>query len=682
MSWGNPHHTIVGRSHNWDVDSVTSGFWQYQVTAADTNVTAPVLESEPSNRVEVGFGDLPPWGLTAADGYADNAIRLQWEDPETPPSTEVILHDDGTPEQAMVYLSAQPNFGWWVAHYQGRDTITVMEIKYYATNQAIVGSSIQVGVFADSGDGTPTYTPLGVTDVTVEEPLDQFVTISLDPPVVIPNGSFFVGVRQTQTGQTGYLGLGADTDSFVDNTFYSRMWTWVDWTAFEQDWGARTPMLRARVRGQIGSNMLELPRAPLRTTPWPVSAVPSKKANRQVRFGVSRNNAPPSSLASASAIGLDAQKSRTGPLSKGIGSKGSSVAKKSGAHSLQTRSLSVMNRQSPATVQSRGHHRTNPLDVLTEYRIFRDGVRVGTVPQGTYTFTDAGLVENMGHSYVVTAHDDDGQDSPSSNVIRDSCNMPPAAPSNLTGTSIGASAMRLTWTDPVTNADGTPCVDLARLSIRRDGQEIGLVNPGIQSYLDIVPNPTTVYTWEVRAQDEVPNVSASMQFSRAVQSPWSAVTFDWIDIFAVGQSAGNMDDDENVGPFALGFDFPFYGQTYNAIRVCTNGWLSFMSTGTETSGSPIPNVIEPNCALYPFWDDLVTSDNTQVVYYSDAGSRQFILSFLNMARYDNPALLQTFQVVISQSGTVRFNYQTIDDNSNLLCGVENCDGTAAIQLLL
>ena len=36
-------------------------------------------------------------------------------------------------------------------------------------------------------------------------------------------------------------------------------------------------------------------------------------------------------------------------------------------------------------------------------------------------------------------------------------------------------------------------------------------------------------------------------------------------------------DDQNSGPIALPFAFPFYDGVFHSVRVCTNGWLSFTS---------------------------------------------------------------------------------------------------------
>ena len=69
---------------------------------------------------------------------------------------------------------------------------------------------------------------------------------------------------------------------------------------------------------------------------------------------------------------------------------------------------------------------------------------------------------------------------------------------------------------------------------------------------------------------------------------------------------GNLDD----GYFDLslaGFDFQFYRTPVTSVRISTNGYITFGTTGTtgtEYSNVSIPNVSLPNAIIAPFWDDL------------------------------------------------------------------------------
>ena len=82
-------------------------------------------------------------------------------------------------------------------------------------------------------------------------------------------------------------------------------------------------------------------------------------------------------------------------------------------------------------------------------------------------------------------------------------------------------------------------------------------------------------------------------------------TFEWRDITGNGTQIPMSNDDQNLGPFDIGFDFPYYGQTYSQFYVCSNGWASFTSTDAVYFNSELPNVDAPTDMLAPFWDDLI-----------------------------------------------------------------------------
>ena len=140
--------------------------------------------------------------------------------------------------------------------------------------------------------------------------------------------------------------------------------------------------------------------------------------------------------------------------------------------------------------------------------------------------------------------------------------------------------------------------------------------------------------------------------------------FDWFDISGVGTPINFASfDDSNAGPVPIGFDFPFYGSTFNSVRACTNGWLSFTSTSTDLSNSQLPTggTTEPNNLLAAFWDDLHFRSVQRARYYAD-GTR-FIVQYTDVDRFStselpSPAHL-TFQVILYPSGRIVYQYQTM-----------------------
>ncbi|MBU1983770.1 carboxypeptidase regulatory-like domain-containing protein, partial [bacterium] len=332
----------------------------------------------------------------------------------------------------------------------------------------------------------------------------------------------------------------------------------------------------------------------------------------------------------------------------------------------------------------RGHR---SLDEVLRYIIYRGGQRYDSVAATLLTYTDngrgAGLPENTPYQYTVTARYDNNRESPPCQAVTASCNMSPGAPTNITLTSVGTTQMRIQWTDPTLNADGTPCVDLAGLKVYRDGTFLANVNPAVNQYVDIPPVNDQFYTWSVRGFDEVPNLGPAAGRTGAVESPWEVVDIDWVDITGVGTNTGITGDDQNAGPFTLGFSFPYYGGTYTSIRVCSNGFLPFSSTSTTWTNTAIPATAEPNNVLYPFWDDMDPFVGGQILYYADAANQRFIVTWVAVPHHLETAPY-TFQVIISPSGSIRYQYLTIptagSGNTSCTVGVENATGTEALQL--
>jgi chitodextrinase len=88
---------------------------------------------------------------------------------------------------------------------------------------------------------------------------------------------------------------------------------------------------------------------------------------------------------------------------------------------------------------------------VTGYRVFRNGVQVGTTTGTTYT--DTGLAAGTSYAYTVKAYDAAGNVSAASNSATGTTTAAPvpttapAAPTSLTGSRISSRKARLTWTD-------------------------------------------------------------------------------------------------------------------------------------------------------------------------------------------------------------------------------------------
>lgn len=160
--------------------------------------------------------------------------------------------------------------------------------------------------------------------------------------------------------------------------------------------------------------------------------------------------------------------------------------------------------------------------------------------------------------------------------------------------------------------------------------------------------------------------------------------FNWIDIRSQGTPL-LLNDDQNIGPIPLGFDFAFYGNSYDAIRLCDNGFLAFLSTSHASVNGPLPSPPEPNNAICPFWDDLnPDQEGTRdtVFYYSDPTTSTFIVQYQAFRGYADPASRLTFEAILGPDDVVRFQYLTMSGTTNsATVGIENASGTIGLQVV-
>jgi hypothetical protein len=153
--------------------------------------------------------------------------------------------------------------------------------------------------------------------------------------------------------------------------------------------------------------------------------------------------------------------------------------------------------------------------------------------------------------------------------------------------------------------------------------------------------------------------------------------YSWTDISGVGTplSFPSYEDDGTVGPIPIGFDFPFYGNTFSQLYVCSNGWMSFTNGSLETySNQPLPSAGSsvPENLLAAWWDDMVydESDGNEAYYYND-GSRFIVQMYIRrIADFSPPFYL--FQVILYSNGDIVYQYNTLDVTLNsCTIGIQN-----------
>jgi hypothetical protein len=157
-------------------------------------------------------------------------------------------------------------------------------------------------------------------------------------------------------------------------------------------------------------------------------------------------------------------------------------------------------------------------------------------------------------------------------------------------------------------------------------------------------------------------------------------TYNWRDITGIGTQIPMTNDDQNLGPFNIGFDYEFYGNTFNQFYVCSNGWISFTSTNNSYSNQSLPNTNAPLNLVAPFWDDLYPPRGGEYWYYSNGN--ELIISFINVMHISSGGPY-TFQIILSSSGSIVYQYQSLDLSLVNSCtiGIQNENGSDGLQVV-
>ncbi len=161
-------------------------------------------------------------------------------------------------------------------------------------------------------------------------------------------------------------------------------------------------------------------------------------------------------------------------------------------------------------------------------------------------------------------------------------------------------------------------------------------------------------------------------------SPEPTVTYNWIEIAGTGTYTSLSGDDTYGGPYPIGFSFDFYGNSYSAFNLSTNGFLQFDGGSSDLSNDPIPSTNTPNNIVAACWDDLYVP--TYSLYYQTFGNESdpdqyIVIEYYNVYRYSYYYYL-TFEIILHETGEIWFQYQYTDGwgGDMVTVGIEDSTG--------
>jgi len=157
----------------------------------------------------------------------------------------------------------------------------------------------------------------------------------------------------------------------------------------------------------------------------------------------------------------------------------------------------------------------------------------------------------------------------------------------------------------------------------------------------------------------------------------------WIDA-TIGPEVGISADDQSV-EIPIGFEFDFYGQSFDSLFVSSNGFLSFAAEGASAyQNAPIPSLNAPNGVIAPYWVDFnpATGGSIHSVVQGQAPNRTLTVEW-NDVRYYGESETATFQVTLYEtSNEIRFRYLEVAPffGSTATVGIEDPAGGNGLQV--
>lgn len=135
--------------------------------------------------------------------------------------------------------------------------------------------------------------------------------------------------------------------------------------------------------------------------------------------------------------------------------------------------------------------------------------------------------------------------------------------------------------------------------------------------------------------------------------------YAWVDISSTGTEVtgfSNLDDAVSAD-IPLGFTFRFYGNDFTALRVCTNGFISFGNASPLFYGPILPSLEASGNVVAAFWNDLILDGNSHI--FTQQIGNLFVVQFQNVARFGALNDRATFEFILQQTGEIFIQYQQV-----------------------
>ena len=152
----------------------------------------------------------------------------------------------------------------------------------------------------------------------------------------------------------------------------------------------------------------------------------------------------------------------------------------------------------------------------------------------------------------------------------------------------------------------------------------------------------------------------------------------------VFSNPGGLDDNVSDA-VTIGFNFEFFGVSYNQLRVSTNGFITFDNTLNDGCclGQTVPNALAPQNFIAFAWNDLNPGVGGTMSYKQagTAPNRILIINFDAVPHFSGTPNITSQIILYETSNIIEIHSTDISSNgTNHTMGIENATGTAGFSV--
>lgn len=163
----------------------------------------------------------------------------------------------------------------------------------------------------------------------------------------------------------------------------------------------------------------------------------------------------------------------------------------------------------------------------------------------------------------------------------------------------------------------------------------------------------------------------SPQYDYTVTNP----TYNGLEnINQQGATPTNLGDDGTRTGINIGFQFDFYGETFNLVNLSSNGLISFKNNINGCcSGESLPSNSNNDFGIFAIWTDLVNIGTSNPYYktFGEEGDRRFVVGWYDQAMYYDANQRSSFEITLFEgSNNILLEYADINLNRTFTAGIQ------------